>query len=850
MSGNLIDGTYTGLTPIIKTPISDAFNVAFSQQGRVCGFFEAQFYKCVEAYGAKLGRRYCDLEHRDLKECVTGDKQNKRVEAIRNERWKKYLEGKGSLQKFHNIISTTFMDHPESQDTTRRYDGRNCYAGYLWDIRLKSYNVGIRNVMRRAEVMRCKPGTYEIFHRRKFFHSICPDQCLATNLPLGSVIQKFSVCGRYLFLTNADYSQFIVYDYIGCDNIFNGTSQRPFDKIFRLRHTYNFIKPGYENVRLQLIRSIILNSPGGKFIILASVRAYTHMDHGNFTYYRTNDSYIESKFFDVFTIYTIDIEKNVIADEYSFIQERIKQLPISVFNCTIAALALSSQVIHILHVDKETGKLTLLLKLGRDIYQDDHVYIGPEMHKREKFITGLKQKVLAHVVTKISPNCLQKLMGQLEVYKTMQLHSVQVISEHELFIKFTCNDLATSYSQKNNCNCAPLHVIYNWVTCEVLKSIKNDVPGLNKTLIDNYVATHHTCNTPTNFMDGPLHSFYPTQDFTLIIKDEGLCIPIINSFCCSRSPYLDYETFRLDCCRKSAFSQDAARLKIDVDFLKFYDLVTKGRHKVVRNRNDTNRDNFPAIYLFHPTDPFFIIVDAEEKRRDGRGCGKSALTVRYITKRFIGEYDPELEDTYCKQESILSQPIMVWLMDTVDGYGKDSMRYFSWADVYIVVYDITSQLSFQYAENLLRQIKSHEHSLCMRSHKTLVLGNKTDLERYRQVSHIEGEKLAKEYNVLFSETSAIEDYKKVSGVFSKLLESVIEDMKTRRSPSPRLYNSDSEVQTRVKTSTSFRGALKNVARSSTLRRSKSPGQIERQKLSFASKTKTGSKLLKLFQNSS
>lgn len=94
MSGNLIDGTYTGLTPIIKTPISDAFNVAFSQQGRVCGFFEAQFYKCVEAYGAKLGRRYCDLEHRDLKECVTGDKQNKRVEAIRNERWKKYLEGK------------------------------------------------------------------------------------------------------------------------------------------------------------------------------------------------------------------------------------------------------------------------------------------------------------------------------------------------------------------------------------------------------------------------------------------------------------------------------------------------------------------------------------------------------------------------------------------------------------------------------------------------------------------------------------------------------------------------------------------------------------------------------------
>uniref|UniRef100_A0A0K0G2J3 small monomeric GTPase n=1 Tax=Strongyloides venezuelensis TaxID=75913 RepID=A0A0K0G2J3_STRVS len=234
-----------------------------------------------------------------------------------------------------------------------------------------------------------------------------------------------------------------------------------------------------------------------------------------------------------------------------------------------------------------------------------------------------------------------------------------------------------------------------------------------------------------------------------------------------------------------------------------------------------------------------------------RGCGKSALTVRYITKRFIGEYDPELEDTYCKQESIVSQPIIVWLMDTVDGYGKDSMRYFSWADIYVVVYDVTSQLSFQYAENLLRQIKSHEHSLCLRNHKTLLLGNKTDLERYRQVSQAEGEKLAKEYNALFSETSATDEYTKVAEVFYKILAGVIEDMKTRRSPSPRLYNSDSEVQARVKTSTSFSGALKNVARSSTLRRSKSPGQIDRQhKLSFGSKTKTGSKLLKLFQNNS
>jgi hypothetical protein len=29
----------------------------------------------MEAYGTRLGRIYCDLEHRDLSECTTNDKK-------------------------------------------------------------------------------------------------------------------------------------------------------------------------------------------------------------------------------------------------------------------------------------------------------------------------------------------------------------------------------------------------------------------------------------------------------------------------------------------------------------------------------------------------------------------------------------------------------------------------------------------------------------------------------------------------------------------------------------------------------------------------------------------------------
>lgn len=76
-------------------------------------------------------------------------------------------------------------------------------------------------------------------------------------------------------------------------------------------------------------------------------------------------------------------------------------------------------------------------------------------------------------------------------------------------------------------------------------------------------------------------------------------------------------------------------------------------------------------------------------------------------------------------------PMMIWLMDTIDRAERDPNRYLAWANVFVVVYDITSRLSFQVAEQLLQQIANHEHSLCERDHKTILVGNKTDLDRYR-----------------------------------------------------------------------------------------------------------------------
>ncbi|KHN70727.1 hypothetical protein Tcan_10284 [Toxocara canis] len=141
-SGNRMPENFQTLTPILKIPLTDTLNLPLSQQVRKvhaievlvknepyrgqqseqeeskpCGFFEAQFFRCMEAYGAKLGRKYCDLEHRDYQECLTGDKQRKRTQAIRNERRKKFLKGE--------LPAAFLADHPQPGEYKADYFSHN-----------------------------------------------------------------------------------------------------------------------------------------------------------------------------------------------------------------------------------------------------------------------------------------------------------------------------------------------------------------------------------------------------------------------------------------------------------------------------------------------------------------------------------------------------------------------------------------------------------------------------------------------------------------------------------------------------------------------------------------------------
>lgn len=148
-----------------------------------------------------------------------------------------------------------------------------------------------------------------------------------------------------------------------------------------------------------------------------------------------------------------------------------------------------------------------------------------------------------------------------------------------------------------------------------------------------------------------------------------------------------------------------------------------------------------------------------------RGAGKSALTVKFLTRRFISEYDPNLEDTYSSEETVDQQPVHLRVMDTADlDTPRNCERYLNWAHAFLVVYSVDSRQSFEGSSSYLELLALHAKET-QRNYPALLLGNKLDMAQYRQVTEAEGAALAGRFGCLFFEVSACLDFEHVQHVF-------------------------------------------------------------------------------------
>ncbi|CAG5932969.1 unnamed protein product [Menidia menidia] len=164
-----------------------------------------------------------------------------------------------------------------------------------------------------------------------------------------------------------------------------------------------------------------------------------------------------------------------------------------------------------------------------------------------------------------------------------------------------------------------------------------------------------------------------------------------------------------------------------------------------------------------------------------QNTGKTALCVRFITKRFIGEYDRKKEVTYRCNRVVDQDTVDLEILDVPckDGSGASIESSICWADGFLLLYSITQRLSFLEVPQLKTLIDKTKQSLVV---PTVLVANKADLEIGREVTTEEGQRLAKDLRCCFRELSVAEAVLAVEAAVFQLIRLVLDQ---QRSPPDR-----------------------------------------------------------------
>ncbi|XP_017774161.1 PREDICTED: ras-related and estrogen-regulated growth inhibitor [Nicrophorus vespilloides] len=161
------------------------------------------------------------------------------------------------------------------------------------------------------------------------------------------------------------------------------------------------------------------------------------------------------------------------------------------------------------------------------------------------------------------------------------------------------------------------------------------------------------------------------------------------------------------------------------------------------------------------------------------GVGKSAMVVRFITRRYIGEYDPTLEKVYTFHTVIDNEMVYFDILDTAgQPHENESVTFeanIRWAEAFILMYSVTDKCSFDecYRLKFLINYNKRRRRLGSSTSKdgcldvpVVLVGNKVDQADDRMVTLEEGQRRSKEIGcVCFHEISVRESIDQVWSVF-------------------------------------------------------------------------------------
>lgn len=160
-----------------------------------------------------------------------------------------------------------------------------------------------------------------------------------------------------------------------------------------------------------------------------------------------------------------------------------------------------------------------------------------------------------------------------------------------------------------------------------------------------------------------------------------------------------------------------------------------------------SEENFSSIYDQCPSIKICFLGDAS--------VGKTSIINVIQKKDFPTEHATTVGACFYIRKIQVEDGSMV-KMHIWDTAGQEKFRaltnsYFRDAQIVVLVYDITSEKSFQEMKKFYNDVQQY----CLEDAKILIFANKTDLESERLVSKNDGETYAARVNAEFHEISAL-----------------------------------------------------------------------------------------------
>ena len=158
--------------------------------------------------------------------------------------------------------------------------------------------------------------------------------------------------------------------------------------------------------------------------------------------------------------------------------------------------------------------------------------------------------------------------------------------------------------------------------------------------------------------------------------------------------------------------------------------------------------------------------------------GKSSLIIKFIENKFTTNYLTTVGfDLKCKTIQMNDEEIKLIIHDTAgqERFRSLASNYIKKANGVLLVYDISDKKSFDNIGKWMDDIIEESDNKI----PIVLAGNKCDLKQERVITKEVGENIAKQYNLIFFETSC-KDGDNVDNCFKELTQQILERKKERK----------------------------------------------------------------------